>query len=101
MRKRAGIILSHEGKLALMERHKQGRRYFAFPGGVDGEFGAGTGEEYGEVNPFHRTYHPLWMPVEEILEKNVVPRGLAELTVKSYKEGWKDSAIIHEEPHRK
>lgn len=149
MRNRAGIILIHEGKLALIERHRQGRHYFAFPGGgvdegetdeqaaireseeelgirvkivqkaatilregrrnqvyflvdwVDGEFGTGTGEEYGEVNPFQGTYHPMWMPMEEVLEKNVVPRGLADLTVKSYKEGWKDSAVIHEEPQRK
>jgi 8-oxo-dGTP diphosphatase len=33
MRNRAGIILIHEGKLALIERHRQGRHYFAFPGG--------------------------------------------------------------------
>jgi hypothetical protein len=64
---------------------------------VDGEFGTGTGEEYGEVDLMHGTYNPLWMPMEEVLEKNVVPRGLAELTVKSYREGWKESAVIHEE----
>ena len=144
MRNRAGIILIHEGKLALIERHRQGRHYFAYPGGgvdegetdeqaaireaeeelgirvkivqkaaeilrtgrrnqvyflvdwVDGEFGTGTGEEYGEVDPFHGTYHPLWMPLEEILEKNVVPHGLAELTVRSHREGWQDSVVIHE-----
>ena len=145
MRNRAGIILIHEGKLALIERHRQGRHYFAFPGGgvdegetdeqaaireaeeelgirvkivqkaaeilrtgrrnqvyflvdwVDGEFGTGTGEEYGEVDPFHGTYNPLWMPLEEVLIKNVVPQGLAELTVKSHQEGWRESTIIHEE----
>ena len=145
MRNRAGIILIHEGKLALIERHRQERHYFAFPGGgvdegetdeqaaireaeeelgirvkivqkaaeilrtgrrnqvyflvdwVDGEFGTGTGEEYGEVDPFHGTYNPLWMPLEEVLMKNVVPQGLAELTVKSHREGWRESAIIHEE----
>lgn len=149
MRNRAGIILIHEGKLALMERHRQGRHYFAFPGGgvdegetdeqaaireaeeelgirvkvvrkaatilrngrrnqvyflvewVDGEFGTGTGEEYGEMDEFAGTYHPMWMPMEDVLEKNVVPRGLAELTVQSHKEGWKDSVIIHEEPREK
>lgn len=149
MRNRAGIILIHEGKLALIERHRQGRHYFAFPGGgvdegetdeqaaireaeeelgiqvrivqkaatilregrrnqvyflvdwVDGEFGTGTGEEYGEVDEFHGTYHPMWMPMEDVLKKNVVPHGLAELTVKSHKVGWKESAVIHEEPQRK
>ena len=144
MRNRAGIILIHEGKLALMERHRQGRHYYAFPGGgvdegetdeqaaireaeeelgirvkiiqkaaeikragrrnqvyflvdwVDGEFGTGTGEEYGEVDPFHGTYNPLWMPLADILEKNVVPRGLAELTVRSQQDGWKESVVILE-----
>ncbi|MCB0100580.1 MAG: NUDIX domain-containing protein [Anaerolineales bacterium] len=148
MRKRAGIILIHEGKLALIERHRQGRHYFAFPGGgvdkgesdeqaaireaeeelgirvkivqkaatilregrrdqvyflvdwVDGEFGTGTGEEYGEVDPAHGTYNPIWMPLEEILVKNVVPRGLAELTAKSHADGWGNPATIHEEVHR-
>jgi 8-oxo-dGTP pyrophosphatase MutT (NUDIX family) len=145
MRKRAGIILIHEGKLALMERHRQGRHYFAFPGGgvdegetdeqaavrealeelgvkveiaqkaatilregrrdqvyfltrwVSGEFGTGTGEEYGEVDEEHGTYNPVWMPLEDVLEKNVVPRGLAELTVRSHREGWGESVVIYEE----
>ncbi|MBL8063888.1 MAG: NUDIX domain-containing protein [Anaerolineales bacterium] len=145
MRNRAGIILIHEGKLALMERHKQGRHYFAFPGGgvdegetdeqaavreaeeelgirveivhrtaevrrsgrrnqiyflvrwVDGEFGTGTGEEYDEPDEFNGTYNPVWMPLEEILKNNVVPHQLAELVVKSHREGWKkDTEIILE-----
>lgn len=144
MRNRAGIILIHEGRLALMERHKQGRHYFAFPGGgvddgetdeqaavreareelgievvvekkaaevlrdgrrkqvyflvrwVDGEYGTGTGEEFDEVDDFNGTYNPIWMPLEDVLTKNVVPRGLAELTVKSQREGWKDYVIMHE-----
>jgi 8-oxo-dGTP pyrophosphatase MutT (NUDIX family) len=145
MQNRAGIILIHEGKLALIERYRLERHYYAFPGGgvdegetdeqaaireaeeelgirvkivqkaaeilrtgrrdqvyflvdwVDGEFGTGTGEEYGEVDPMHGTYNPMWMPLEEVLAKNVVPRGLAELTVRSHKDGWKESVIIHEE----
>lgn len=144
MPKRSGIILIHEGKLALIERYKKGRHYFAFPGGgvdegetdeqaaireaeeelgirvkvvqkaatvlrtgrrdqvyfvvnwVDGEFGTGTGEEYTEPYEENGTYTPLWMPLEDVLVKNVVPRGLAELTVRSHQEGWKENVIIHE-----
>ncbi|WKZ41432.1 MAG: NUDIX domain-containing protein [Anaerolineales bacterium] len=144
-RPRAGIILIEDGKLALMERHKQGRHYFAFPGGgVDegeteeqaavreayeelgihvevmqlaaevlregrrkqvyflvqrtgGEFGTGTGEEYDEPDEFNGTYHPMWMPLEDVVKENVVPRELAELTVRSHREGWsKQAVIIHE-----
>ena len=145
MRKRSGIILIHQEKLALMERHKQGRHYFAFPGGgvdegetdeqaaireaeeelgirvevvlkaaevkrigrrdqvyflvrwVSGEFGTGTGEEYGEPDEFNGTYNPVWMPITEVLTRNVVPYQLAELVVKAHADGWeKDTVIIHE-----
>ena len=149
MRNRSGIILIEDGKLALIERHKQGRHYFAFPGGVveagesdeqaavreaeeelgirveiihkaaevhrlnrrdqiyfrvkwvNGEFGTGTGEEYGEVDEWNGTYAPVWMPLDEVLVKNVVPRGLAELVVQSVKEGWKESITIYEEVKQK
>ena len=33
MRNRSGIILIEENKLALIERHRAGIHYFAFPGG--------------------------------------------------------------------
>jgi mutator protein MutT len=33
MRQRSGIILIEENKLALIERHRAGQHYFAFPGG--------------------------------------------------------------------
>lgn len=142
MRSRAGIILIEADRLALMERHRQGRHYFAFPGGgVDegetdeqaaireaweelgvhveilqkaaevvrenkrrqayflvkqtgGEFGTGTGEEYNDPNPEYGTYHPMWMPMGEILNNNVVPRELAEMVARSHKEGWGESAQI-------
>jgi 8-oxo-dGTP diphosphatase len=145
MRKRAGIILIHEGKLALMERHRQGRHYFAFPGGgvdegetdeqaavreameelgievgivqkaatilregrrdqvyflvkwLGGEYGTGTGEEFDEVDEENGTYNPVWMPLGELLEKNVVPRGLAELVVKAQRDGWVESVVIRED----
>jgi 8-oxo-dGTP diphosphatase len=141
-RPRAGIILIEGNKLALMERHRQGRHYFAFPGGgVDdgeteeqaaireaheelgihvevlqlaaevlrenkrkqvyflvkrtgGEFGTGTGEEYGEPDPVNGTYHPMWMPLDEVLKENVVPRELAELVVRSNKAGWLSEPVI-------
>ena len=33
MRRRSGIILIENNKLALIERYRAGRHYFAFPGG--------------------------------------------------------------------
>ncbi len=141
MRQRSGIILIEENKLALMERHRAGRHYFAFPGGgvdegetpqqaaireaeeelgiivaikqkvaevifngkpqyyflaekLSGEFGTGRGEEYGEYNPEHGTYHPVWMPLADVLNNNVLPRELAELVVRSVEEGWSAEPVI-------
>lgn len=67
---------------------------------VGGEFGTGTGEEFGEFDPFHGTYHPLWMPVPDLLNEKVVPRELAELVHRSVRAGWPaETVIIFEESH--
>jgi 8-oxo-dGTP pyrophosphatase MutT (NUDIX family) len=141
MRNRAGIILIEENKLALMERHRNGRHYFSFPGGgidkgespretaareaeeelgiqveikqkvaevvfngktqhyflaekISGEFGTGTGEEYQNQDPVHGTFHPLFMPLADVLNNNVLPQPLAELVVRSAKEGWPAEPVI-------
>jgi 8-oxo-dGTP diphosphatase len=140
VRNRAGIILIEDGKLVLIERHREGMHYFIFPGGgidegespqqtarreaeeelgiiveikqkvaevfingntqhyflavkLSGEFGTGTGEEYGEYNPIHGTYLPLWMPLEDVLNNNVLPRELAELVIRFSRSGWPADAI--------
>jgi mutator protein MutT len=61
---------------------------------IGGAFGTGTGEEYGEYDPKHGTYQPLWMVLDEVLHNNVLPRALAELVVQSAKEGWPVQAVI-------
>jgi 8-oxo-dGTP diphosphatase len=141
MRNRAGIILIEENRLALIERHRTGRHYFAFPGGgidegespqqtavreaeeelgirveviqkvvevifngktqhyflvkkINGEFGTGTGEEYKNYEPVHGTFHPLWLPLGDVLNNNVLPHELAELVVHSAKEGWPAEPVI-------
>lgn len=141
MRNRAGIILIEENKLALMERHRQERHYFSFPGGgidegetpeeaaireakeelgievvivqkiaevifrknhqhyflakrISGEFGTGIGEEYGEYDPAHGTFNPLWMHLEEVLTQNVLPLKLAQVVVQGAHEGWSAEPVI-------
>jgi 8-oxo-dGTP diphosphatase len=141
MRSRSAIILIEDNKLALIERHRAGLRYFTFPGGgvdegespqqaaireaeeelgilveikqkaaevifngntqyyflvekLSGEFGTGTGEEYGEYDPVHGTYHPIWMPLTDVLSNNIVPRELADLVVRFEKEGWPAEPVI-------
>jgi 8-oxo-dGTP diphosphatase len=141
MRNRAGIILIKDNQLALIERHRTGRHYFAFPGGgidqgespletaireaqeelgirveikqkaaevlfngytqhyflaenFSGQFGTGVGEEYGEYNPVHGTFQPVWMPLADVLNENVLPHELAELVVRSARDGWSNEPVI-------
>ncbi|HEY6074380.1 MAG TPA: NUDIX domain-containing protein [Anaerolineales bacterium] len=58
---------------------------------LGGEFGTGTGEEFQVspqgLNPFG-TYHPLWMPISELLNNPVLPVEMAEMVVRSRQGGW-------------
>ncbi len=61
---------------------------------IGGEFGTGTGEEYMEPNPKYGTYHPVWMPVDELpRHDNVYPSGISALIAKSIKSGWPANPI--------
>lgn len=59
---------------------------------VGGQFGTGTGEEFQDPPPpgshSFGTYHPLWMPIAELLENPVLPLEMAERVQRSRGEGW-------------
>jgi len=69
-------------------------QYYFLAQKLSGEFGTGVGEEYGEFNPAHGTYHPIWMPLADVPNNNVLPRELAEFVVRSAKEGWSAEPVI-------
>jgi len=69
-------------------------QYYFLAQKLSGEFGTGAGEEYGEFNPAHGTYHPIWMPLADVPNNNVLPRELAEFVVRSAKEGWSAEPVI-------
>lgn len=69
-------------------------QYYFLAERLSGEFGTGTGEEFGEYNPVHGTYHPLRMPLADVLTNNVLPRELANLVVRFAKEGWPAEPVI-------
>jgi len=138
---RAAVVLIEDEKIALIERHRQGRHYFTFPGGhvdpgetpeqaavretaeelglqvviqrllaeiwwhekpqyyflvqtIGGTFGTGTGEELIRPLPIKGTYQPLWTPVRDLLDLPVQPREMAELVVRSLKEGWPEEPVV-------
>ena len=89
-----GIVVEIIQKVAELTR-PSGRQFYFLVRHVSGDFGTGTGEEYGEYDPKYGTYLPLWMPMNEVLQKNVLPRELAEFVVTSHQRGWgAETAII-------
>jgi len=82
-----GIIVILKQKVAELV-FGQDTQYYFLAEKISGEFGTGTGEEYGEYNPTHGSYHPLWMPISDVLNHNVLPHKLAELAVQFALEGW-------------
>ncbi len=88
-----GICIEIKQKSAEVHFGSNVQHYFLVEG-FSGDFGTGRGEEYGEYDPVHGTYHPIWMPLVDLLNKNVLPRKLAEFVVKSVKEGWHREPVI-------
>lgn len=60
-----------------------------------GEFGTGAGDEFsGKYDEFRGTYHPLWMPVSDLLTQPVQPREIAELVAESHVNGWAKNPVV-------
>jgi 8-oxo-dGTP pyrophosphatase MutT (NUDIX family) len=88
-----GLFVVIKQKAAEVHFGEKVQHYFLVEG-VGGEFGSGTGEEYGEYNPIHGTYYPIWMPLADVPDNNVVPHELAELVVHAEMEGWHSEPVI-------
>lgn len=82
-----GIIVEVKQKIAKVFFNESTQHYFLV-NKIGGEFGTGTGEEYGEYNPRYGTYLPLWMPLDDVMNNNILPHELAELAVRCAHEGW-------------
>ena len=54
-----------------------------------GAFGAGQGAEIlGQVAPDAGSYTPVWLPLADLLQRPVYPRGVAEIVVTAATRGW-------------
>ncbi len=93
MEEELGLQVKVVRKLAdVVSNNKQ--QYYFLVEKIGGEFGTGIGEEYGRYDPAYGTYHPVWMPIDELPDRNVLPRPLAELVFHSLKEGWSAKPVI-------
>ncbi|MBN2386431.1 MAG: NUDIX domain-containing protein [Anaerolineales bacterium] len=144
MSTRAVAILIQDDQVALIERHRDGRHYFTFPGGgveagetpegtiqreiheelglevavrrlvaeiwfrgrpqlhylveaVGGTFGTGTGPEMVSPHPGRGTYKAVWMPIDQVLDRPVLPRPMAELLFRSQTQGWPEPHPVIQE----
>jgi ADP-ribose pyrophosphatase YjhB (NUDIX family) len=68
-------------------------QYYFLADIVDGTFGTGTGEEMVQPRPERGTYHPLWMPIPEMLDQPVKPAFMAELVNRYWESGWPDEPV--------
>jgi 8-oxo-dGTP pyrophosphatase MutT (NUDIX family) len=93
MEEETGLKVRVIRKIAEIHFNKNPQPYFLVER-VSGEYGTGTGDEFGEFDPVSGTYDPIWMPLAEILEKNVLPRELAGIVFRSVTEGWPEEAVI-------
>lgn len=65
---------------------------------TSGTFGTGTGDEFtAGYDETHGTYHPMWMPIRELLANPVLPEEIALMVVKFHQNGWPREVVkIHE-----
>lgn len=64
-----------------------------------GEFGNGQGEEYTTpLPPDVGTYHPVWLPVDELASQSVLPPVIANLVLQAYPQSWPDQPLLFSGP---
>ena len=69
---------------------------------IGGKFGTGIGPEMQGLYPPERgSYHPVWMPISNLLKENVVPREVAEIVSRSSRQGWPTDVVTLSEAETK
>src|SRR5512134_2757737 len=94
-----GIEVSIKQKLVEIQFGKKSRQIYYWVEQVGGEFGTGVGEEYTDADPDdpeQGVYIPIWMSIDELpLHQNIHPAKVAELVVRSRKEGWVQEVQVY------
>lgn len=69
-------------------------QYYYLASVIGGTFGTGSGEEMIAPLPERGSYQPVWLPVALLLEQPVKPRQMAELLLRSLREGWSPQPVV-------
>lgn len=82
-----GLDVRVTGLLGVVEFKGREQHYFAADI-VGGEFGTGTGEElFLTPDSKQGTYRPVWVPVAELLQRNVRPPVVVDTIIGATEEG--------------
>jgi mutator protein MutT len=91
MEEETGLQIAVKQKLAQIVFQGKSEEFFLVER-LGGEYGTGTGEEYQERTPhllnLFGTYHPVWMPVSDLLQNPVLPVEIAEIVTRHVEAGW-------------
>jgi 8-oxo-dGTP diphosphatase len=83
-----GLLIEID-RLMVQVIHHAKMQYYYLARTIGGKFGTGSGPEMRGLYPPERgSYHPVWMPLANILKENVVPREVAVIVSASSREGW-------------
>jgi 8-oxo-dGTP pyrophosphatase MutT (NUDIX family) len=76
-------------------------QYYFLAESIGGSFGNGNGAELSSLSDSEKgSYLPLWLEIDELINKPVVPHKLSRYVWKSLREGWPENPlIIPDDPH--
>ncbi len=70
-------------------------QYYYLADRIDGQFGHGTGAEMSSLPDSKKgTYLPIWLPVDELLSQQVLPKFMAEFVWKSHHTSWPERPLV-------
>lgn len=74
-------------------------QYYYLADRVAGQFGHSTGAEMSSLPDSKKgAYLPVWLPMGEILSRQVLPKLMAEYVWKSHRTGWPEHPLIVTDP---
>jgi 8-oxo-dGTP pyrophosphatase MutT (NUDIX family) len=93
MEEETGLKVNVKRLIADMWYRGTPQHYFLVES-VGGEFGNGQGEEYTtQLPPEEGTYHPVWMPLDDMPSQTVLPPVIASLVLHSHPHRWPESPL--------
>jgi len=70
-------------------------QYYYLADRIDGQFGHGTGPEMSSLPDSKKgSYLTVWLPVDEVLSRQVLPKLMAEFVWKSHHTSWPDHTLV-------